>query len=53
MRTMNTCLNNIDEILKRECIFCGPILIDMIDNDIDENEGGLASDLKAGDWEIN
>ena len=24
----------IDEILTRECLFCGCILIDMIDNDI-------------------
>lgn len=52
MRVVNNGLNKIDEILKRECIFCGPILIDMIDNDIDEIEGSLASDHKAAEWEI-
>lgn len=31
--------NEIDAILKQECIYCGPVLIDMIDNDI---EGGLS-----------
>ncbi len=45
---MADCLNQIDDILKRECIFCGPILIDMIDNDIvggkDSEFGGLFSD---------
>ena len=28
-------LIEIDELLTRECFFCGSILIDMIDNDIE------------------
>lgn len=28
-------LEEVDEILTRECFFCGGILIDMIDNDIE------------------
>jgi hypothetical protein len=49
-------------VLKRECMFCGPILIDMIDNDIEaeskDSEFGSkslfsAADLKpATGWEI-
>lgn len=26
--------NKIDEVLTRECFYCGSILIDMIDNDV-------------------
>ena len=29
-----TLQNAIDDILTRECLFCGSILIDMIDNDL-------------------
>jgi len=60
MRQMQECLNKIDDILKRECIFCGPVLIDMIDNDIDQDEFGetqvqknsLAGGLKNDEWAI-
>lgn len=38
-RKVIQCYQEIDNILKQECIFCGPILIDMIDNDL---EGGLS-----------
>ena len=30
-------LDTIDMLLKKECLFCGMILIDMIDNDIEES----------------
>jgi hypothetical protein len=33
--TIRRNLGQIDSVLKKECLFCGPILIDMIDNDID------------------
>ncbi len=61
MRVMNECLNQIDDILKRECIFCGPILIDMIDNDIDGDSkqsefaqpSSLFAELKpSSEWDI-
>ena len=60
MKIINDCLNQIDEFLKRECMFCGPILIDMIDNDIEgdskDSEFGSkngVSELKASsEWEI-
>lgn len=31
-------LREVDELLTRECFFCGGILIDMIDNDIEFRE---------------
>ena len=34
-------LDNIDMLLKKECLFCGMILIDMIDNDIDDSASKL------------
>ena len=34
-------LDNIDMLLKKECLFCGIILIDMIDNDIEESNAKL------------
>ena len=37
-RMMQDSLNKIDDLLKKECIFCGPVLIDMIDNDIDQDD---------------
>ena len=60
-RIWNEALNQIDEILKRECIFCGPILIDMIDCDVEgdgkDSEFGLARNLAAeikqtNEWDI-
>jgi hypothetical protein len=51
----------IDEILKRECFFCGPILIDMIDCDVEgdgkDSEFGLARNLASeikstNEWDI-
>ena len=27
-------LKEIDDILTRECLFCGSLLIDMVDNDV-------------------
>jgi hypothetical protein len=29
-------LAKIDNIFKSECVFCGSVLLDMIDNDIEE-----------------
>jgi len=29
------CLYKIDSIISNECFFCGPILLDMIDNDVE------------------
>ena len=29
-------LNNIDTLLKKDCVFCGTLLIDMIDNDVND-----------------
>jgi hypothetical protein len=39
--------NRIDDLLTKECLFCGCILIDMVDNDIvvEGNRGG-------GDYEF-
>ena len=34
-------LDNIDMLLKKECLFCGMILIDMIDNDIEDSASKL------------
>lgn len=60
-RIWNEALNQIDEILKRECFFCGPILIDMIDCDVEgdgkESEFGagrnLAAEIKqSSEWDI-
>ena len=38
MRLMQEHLNRIDDILKKECIFCGPVMLDMIDNEIQYDE---------------
>lgn len=55
-RMMQDCLNQIDDLLKRECIFCGPVLIDMIDNDIDQDEdmpkSAFNDHLENDDWAI-
>lgn len=34
-QTIRHKLDLIDQILKKECLFCGAILIDMVDNDIE------------------
>ena len=34
-QTIRYKLDHIDNMLKRECLFCGAVLIDMIDNDIE------------------
>lgn len=34
-RAIRDKLKEIDDILTRECLFCGSLLIDMIDNDIE------------------
>mmetsp|Transcript_34578 Transcript_34578/g.52887 ORF Transcript_34578/g.52887 Transcript_34578/m.52887 type:complete len:87 (+) Transcript_34578:2436-2696(+) len=39
-RAIRAHLQEIDEILTRECFFCGSLLIDMVDNDIMEGETG-------------
>ena len=59
VRLVNECLTQIDDILKRECMFCGPILIDMIDNDIEgdtkSSEFGansLFNASKSSEWDI-
>lgn len=36
MEQVRDCFNDIDSLLKQDCIFCGTILIDMIDNDLAE-----------------
>lgn len=28
-------MQSIDNVLKKECIYCGSVLIDMIDNDVE------------------
>ncbi len=33
--TIRRSLQSIDNVLKKECIYCGSILIDMIDNDVE------------------
>lgn len=33
--TIRRNLQSIDNVLKKECIYCGSILIDMIDNDVE------------------
>lgn len=48
-------LEEVDEILTRECFFCGGILIDMIDNDIevlgedDDQDDAEVDDGNQGD----
>jgi hypothetical protein len=34
-KAIRNCYNQIDNLLKQECLFCGPILIDMVDNEIE------------------
>lgn len=36
---LNNVQSMIDEVLTRECLFCGSILLDMIDNDIKTDQG--------------
>jgi len=36
----------IDDILTRECLFCGSILIDMIDNDIEQKDEDLDGEFE-------
>lgn len=45
-RAIREKLKEIDEILTRECLFCGSLLIDMIDNDVEIKEED-AFDLDA------
>ena len=48
-------MNRIDNLIKSDCFFCGPILVDMIDNDFEyegkgsEFSGSLfsAADVKS------
>lgn len=42
-------LKEIDEILTRECLFCGSMLIDMIDNDIDADYSEMFAEQDEGD----
>lgn len=62
-KVIKECLNKIDSLIKSDCIFCGPILIDMIDNDIEfdgkgsEFSGSLFSPsevkgLHSSDWDF-
>jgi hypothetical protein len=32
--TIRNKLDYIDTLLRKECLFCGPVLIDMVDNDV-------------------
>lgn len=61
IKIIKECLNKVDSLIKSDCFFCGPILIDMIDNDIEfdgkgsEFSGSLfsSSDVKSvqtSDW---
>lgn len=61
IKIVQDCLNKVDSLIKSDCFFCGPILIDMIDNDIEfdgkgsEFSGSLfsSSDVKsvqASEW---
>ncbi len=34
-RIVKECLFKIDKLISNECFFCGPILLDMIDNDVE------------------
>ena len=34
-RIVRECLIKIDRLISNECFFCGPILLDMIDNDVE------------------
>ena len=60
-KIIKECLNKIDNLIKSDCFFCGPILADMIDNDIEfdgkgsEFSGSLFSasevkNLQSGEW---
>lgn len=60
-KVINRCLNEIDALLTRECMFCGPILIDMIDNDIEGGNTGREFAVlstsrqkkkKSSEWDI-
>ena len=37
-RKVKEYLSEIDKILTTECFFCGSLLIDMIDNDINDDD---------------
>ena len=55
IKIIKECLNKDDSLIKSDCFFCGPILIDRIDNDIEfdgkgsEFSGSLfsSSDVKS------
>ena len=42
-------LKEIDDILTRECLFCGSMLIDMIDNDIEVKVQDMFAEFEDGD----
>ena len=48
-------MKDIDSVLKKECVFCGPILIDMIDNEIDatEKESEFADKKKKRSYNVD
>ena len=46
-------LDNIDMLLKKECLFCGSILIDMIDNDIETAQTKLYEFAPVKNQETN
>jgi hypothetical protein len=62
-KVIKECLQKIDNLIKSECFFCGPILIDMVDNDIEydgkgsEFSGSLFStnevkQLQQSEWDF-
>jgi len=42
-------LDHIDNLLRKECLFCGPILIDMVDNEVGAVDTKLYEFGGAGD----
>ena len=67
--TIRQSLAQIDAVLKKECLFCGSFLIDMIDNEIEGGKDSEFAEVKSkkhygqaaqnqpptegDDWEIN
>jgi hypothetical protein len=53
-RLVKECLFKIDQLISSECFFCGPILLDMIDNDA-ELDGVTVQgkrQIKLSEWDF-
>lgn len=53
--TIRRSLQQIDSVLKKDCLFCGSILIDMIDNDVEATakESEFADGKKKNPYQVS